>query len=339
MKLTLRKSEKSSKTLRVSLVCMALVFTGSMAYAESEEQAEPTKIQWQATDTTGGSVSVPLEGMTSVILFVKADQDRSDQALAQLGELLADPSYQGNVQGIAVVSGREAGVGAAQLVGSDRWAGPVVIDLDYEASGLMSARVWPTTEIIDEDGERVAHLPGLRESYSKDLRAYLDFAKGKIDRAALEERLKTNGTITSTPDSVAARHLHMAERLLEKGQTDLALKELEQGLAVDPDDAQLILTQVRIRLIMKDPTGALNLLETLAVGGAPAWRVETLRGRGLVELQRYDEARLVLDKALEVNPDPAEAYYFLGRVHEHAGEWELASAAYRNAYEKSGPVN
>ncbi len=335
MKHTAHTLVQASKALRVPTMCMTLLLAGTMAHAQQAEQTESTKIQWQATDTAGGSISVPVEGKTSVILFVKTDQDRSDQAMAQLSELLADPAYQGVVQVIAVVSGQEAGVGAARLAGSDKWGGPVVIDLDYEASGLMSARVWPTTEIIDEQGNRIAHMPGLRESYSKDLRAYLDYAKGEIDQAALEDRLKMNGTIASTPDSVASRHLHMAERLLEKGQTKLALKELEQGLAVDPDDTQLILTLARIRVMTQDPTGALTLLDGLEAKDAPAWRVQTLRGRALVELQRYDEAQQALDMALEINPDPAEAYYYLGRVHEHAGDWQKASGAYRNAYEKS----
>jgi tetratricopeptide (TPR) repeat protein len=335
MKHVLNKYSRTPKAVCVSAVCMAFVFVSTVAYAQHEQQAEPTKIQWQATDTAGGSVCVPTAGKASVILFVKADQDRSRQALAQLSELLADLSYQGIVQGVAVVSGQEAGVGAAQLAGSDQWTGPIVIDTDYEASGLMSARVWPTTEVIDEYGNRIAHLPGLRESYAKDLRAYLDFVKGDIDRAALDDRLKTNDTIASTPDSIVSRHLHMAERLLEKGQTDLARKELEQGLAVDPDDIQLIFTLARIRVMTQDPAGALTLLDELTAEDAPAWRVQTLRGRALVELQRFDEARQALDLALEINPDPAEAYYYLGRVYEHDEEWRLASTAYRNAYEKA----
>ena len=45
--------------------------------------------------------------------------------------------------------------------------------------------------------------------------------------------------------------------------------------------------------------------------------------------------RAALTEALKINPDPAEALYFLARVHEHAGEWQQAAEAYRNAYEKS----
>ncbi len=339
MKHTSHTIKRCFNTLRDSALCIALIMTSTIAGAQPEQQTESTKIQWQAIDTTGSPVSVPLDGKVSVILFVKADQARSDQVMAQLRALLAEPGYQGSVQGIAVVSGQDAGVGAAQLDGSDRWAGPVVIDVDYQASGLMSARVWPTTEIIDEHGNGIAHMPGLRESYSKDLRAYLEYATGDIDQSVLQDRLKTNGTITSTPDSIASRHLHMAERLLEKGQISLALKELEQGLAVDPDDTQLMLTLARIRVLSQDPTGALTLLDELDVEDAPAWQVQTLRGRALVELKRYQEAREALEQALKINPDPAEAYYYLGRVHEQAGDWQQASIAYRNAYEKSPQEN
>ncbi len=85
----------------------------------------------------------------------------------------------------------------------------------------------------------------------------------------------------------------------------------------------------------QSPSEALALLDALGAEDAPAWRGQTLRGRALVDLQRYDKARGALNTALEINPDPAEAYYYLGRVHEHFEEWALASVAYRNAYEKS----
>jgi len=327
------------KTLITSMIAVVFSLTGETVDAQSNEGTEQTKIQWRATDTAGGSVLVPVENKISIVLFVKAGQDRSDQAMAQLNTLIADPACQGSVQAIAVVSGQEAGVGAARIEGSQLWSGQVVIDLDYEASGLMSARVWPTTEIIDAQGSRIAHLPGLRESYSKDIRAYLDFAMGEIDQAALDKRLETNSTIASTPDSIASRRLHMAERLLDKGQTELALKELEQGLAIDPDDTQLILTLARVHVITHNPVEGLSLLDGLDMGAAPVWRVQTLRGRALVDLDRYDEARIALDQALEVNPDPAEAFYYLGRVNEQAGQWQQAASAYRNAYEKARPTS
>ena len=321
------------KTLCTAALGLSLAMHGTIAMSQSTDQVSAAQIEWRVTDAEGEQVGVPVEGKTSIILFVKADQERSDAAMSQLNALLVDPAHKDMIQPILVVSGQDAAEGAKRIKDSGQWAGPVVIDHDYDASGQLSVRVWPTTEVIDPAGNRVAHMPGLRASYGKDLQAYVDYANGVIDKTALDERLESNGTIASTPDSVASRHLHMAERLLEKGQTDLALHELQQGLTIDPKDTQLILMMARVYVIKQNPTQAISQLDTITEGAAPTWRVQTLRGRALVELDRYDEAKVALDAALKVNPDPSEAYYYLGRVHEHAQEWEQAAVAYRNAYE------
>ncbi|MEZ6190454.1 MAG: tetratricopeptide repeat protein [Phycisphaerales bacterium] len=266
------------------------------------------------------------------------NQDRSNTAMTQLHALLNEDGRLINVQPVAVVSGHEAGVVLLPLAEAQTWLArrgrPRL-----QSPGLMTVRVWPTTVIIDAAGKQVAHPPGLRESYTKDLHAYLDFAAGTIDEQTLNKQLDTNGSIASTPDNIAARHLHLAEKLLEKGQTRLAHDELERGMQVDPNDVPLRLTLARVRLMLGEPAEALTVLDALTPDDAPAWRTQTLRGRALVALDRYDEARAALTEALKINPDPAEALYFLARVHEHAGEWQQAAGAYRHAYEKARPAN
>ncbi len=336
MKHSTNNPNHTPRSAYLLLACLATLLVGvPVVYAQEDTSDEPPTIQWQATDTAGNNVAVPTPGKVSVVLFVMADQARSDEAMAQLRALLVGQAGGTGVQPVAVVSGHGAGVGAAQLAGSDKWPWPIVVDLDYQASGLMSVHVWPTTVIVNDAGKRIVHLPGLRESYSKDIRAYLDFTTGAIDGETLKQRLDTNGTVGSTPNHVASRHLHLAQRLLEKGQVKLAHEELKRGLDTDPEDVELRLTLADIQLMIGEPAEALAVLDALDAEAVPPWRIGTLRGRALVASKRYDEARVALTEALKINPDPAEAYYFMGRVHEHAGEWELASEAYRNAFEKS----
>jgi tetratricopeptide (TPR) repeat protein len=321
-----------------ALACLVVLLIGSSAYAQDDAAQAPTTIQWRATDTAGNPVAVPETGSISVVLFVKAGQDRSGEAMQQVRKLLTEtPGAVGgaDLQVVAVVSGHDAGVGAAKLKDSGKCPWPIVVDTDYQASGLMSVRVWPSTVIVDEQGNRIARMPGLRESYTKDLRAYLDFARGQIDKTELRQRLKTHSTVASTPGRVASRHLHLAEKLLEKGRTDLAREELQLGLVSSPDDAPLQLTLARVHMMVGQPAEAMAILDKLDTDAVAVWRVQTLRGRALVALKRFDEARAALVEALKINPDPAQAYYFMGRVHEQAGEWDQASQAYRNAFEKS----
>jgi len=323
------------RTLYQVIAFFTAVLVGFAAHGQAGPAETPQTLRWQATDTAGNAVSVPAGGKVSVVVFVRPDQGRSDEAMTQLTALMNGSAGGTGVEPVAVVSGHSAGVGAAKLAGSGKWPWPVVVDPDYQASGLMSVHVWPTTVIVDDAGKLVAHLPGLRESYAKDLRAYLEFARGTIDQAELARRLDANGTVVGTPIHVASRHLHLAEKLLEKGQADLAREELVRGLADAPDDVPLQLTLARVHLMIGEPGEALTGLDAIGADAAAAWRLGTLRGRALAGLKRWDEARVTLIGALKINPDPAEAYYFLGRVYEHAGEWERASEAYRHAFEKS----
>ncbi len=324
-----------SRTARLGSLIFAALFTVAPVYAQDAFADEPQPIHWQANDTAGNAVAVPVDGKTSLVLFIMPNQGRSNTAMAQLRAILNEDGRLDAVQPLAVVSGHDAGLGAAALAEAQTWPWPVVIDPDYKASGLLTVRVWPTTVLIDAAGKQIAHLPGLRESYTKDLHAYLDFAAGTIDEQTLQQQLDTNGSVASTPDNVAARHLHLAEKLLEKGQTRLAHDELERGTQVDPNDVPLRLTLARVRLMLGEPAEALAVLDNIGPDDAPAWRTQTLRGRALVALDRYDDARAALTESLKINPDPAEALYFLARVHEQAGEWRQAANAYRQAYEKS----
>ncbi len=305
--------------------------SASPGEADDRAQAAAPQVQWQAQDTVGNPVVVPAPERTSVLLFLMADQSRSTYAVDQVRALLADEP---GVQAVAIFSGHEAGVGAAQITESGTWPRPIVVDPEYKASGLMSVRVWPTTVIVNAAGEQVAHLGGLRASYTKDMRAYLDYCNGSIDKQALKQRLTSNGLVASTSDHVASRHLQLALRLLGKGQVAMAREELDRGLAVEPDNTQLLLASVRVHLLTGKPNEAIQTLDRLP-DGAVSWRVKTLRGRAMVALGQWDQAREVLTDALKVNPDPAEAYYFLGRVHQHHQDWSEAAHAYRSAFEKS----
>jgi hypothetical protein len=58
--------------------------------------------------------------------------------------------------------------------------------------------VWPTVVIVNPKGVQVAHLPGLPVTFSNDVAAYLDFAAGKIDQAALDKQLNNREVVADS---------------------------------------------------------------------------------------------------------------------------------------------
>lgn len=291
----------------------------------------PAKREWSAAAVDGAKVAVPAADQVSVIACVRPNQAQSRTTLEQIRATLSTPGAP-RAQVIVVVSGEQAGDAPKQLAELARgW--PIVLDPDFAATGTFNVHVWPTTIVVRPDGVEAGHLGGVNGSFAADLQDYLAYASGAIDEAALKSRLAEHQFVVDGPSQRADRHATVAARLLESGHVDQAAATVEEGLKLRADDAKLQVLRCRVLLARKQSIEALAALDKIPANAAPAWQMAELRGRALVDLERWDEASGSLREALKLNPRPAEAHYLLGKVYEHAGEWEQASKSYRAAYE------
>ena len=320
----------------VSAIVLGLagVLTARATWADEKpgDQAPasaPAQSAWSAKDLSGQEIKVP-GSQTSLVLFLMADQPQSQEALAQT---VALPAAAAGVKLIVVVSGDKAPDFTARLAQEHKWPGTIVSDPDYAVVGKAAVRAWPTAEVVLTSGERLGHLAGLQGSYAHDLAAYLDCAAGKIDRAQLAARLGDSGVIEDGQRQSAGRHLHVAQQLLEQGQADQARAELLKGLKLQPGDTALLLALAGVDITLKEADKALALLDGLPAGAAPKWQMSVLRGRALIAQGQWDAAAAALPAAIELNPQPAEAYYLMGMIHQHQGRWEQAAGAFRQAFE------
>jgi len=286
-------------------------------------------VRWSATDVKGVAVKVPAERKATVLVFVLPEQPQSQAVLEQLKGALGAA----DVQVALVVSGKEAEAGAKKLLETGKIEWPVIADTEYAGSGRMSVHVWPTTVVVGADGRQVAHLAGVPRSYAKDLESYLANAAGKIDAAELQRRLESRDTVVDSPGQMAERHLAVARRLLEKDLADQARVELERGLKLEPEHVGLQMAMVEVLLGMREGAAAMQLLEKMDEKAVSPARIKVLRGRALVGMGKWDEAEGVLIGAAMLNPDPAEAYYELGRVYQHQEKWQQAAETFRRAFE------
>ena len=309
------------------IACLAIALSAAALRGD-----EPKTLSWSGKALDGGAVQVPAADKVSVLVFAMADQDRSITAMKQVAAALGQAE---GVQAMMVVSGEDAPTTAADVAKKAEWPWAAVADPQYELSGTMKVRVWPTVVVVTTDGQEAGHLGGLSVSLADDIKDYVAFAQGRIDRATLDERLKEHNVAQSTPADVAGRHLEVAERLMERRQFDLAQTEIERGMKLAPEDARLPLAMARLEILTGDPAAALKRLNAVDEHQVIAWRIRALRGWALVELGEWDKAEPVLNEALKLNPDPAETYYNLGRCHEHQQDWPKAAAAYRMAFEHS----
>jgi hypothetical protein len=321
---------------------LAAVGVAALTISSSADDApKPVQVTTRATD--GAAVTIPTPGRPTLLLFVRVDQEQSRTAVE--GAIAATKDSPG-VQTLVILSSQDtpeqirkltgpasqpSGSGTPAVGSSPAW--PVVIDPEFTLVGQYQVRVWPTSLVIMPDGKEVARLRGLPQTYARDLAAYLAFATGKIDRRALDQALGSAEIVGDSPQQMASRHLQVAQRLLEKGMVEQARIQLEQGLKLHPQDQRLQLTMARALLLLDQPAPAMALLEAYDDKSSLAGEVGTLKGWALVEQRKWDQAIVMLRGAVRLNPNPAEAYYFLGIACQVKGQPVEAAAAFRSAYE------
>jgi len=320
------------RTVFAGLVVPVMLAQGAGAQSVPAPAA-PQPITWSARGTHDQGVAIP-SAQTAVLAFLRPGQPQSEETIKLLLPVLKDRK---DVQVVGIVSGDDAGVGAAQLE-KGTWTAPVVADADYGVSGKFGVRVWPTVVIVSPKGQEVAHLPGLPVTFSNDMAAYLDYSAGKIDRGALDKQLANRAVVADSEDQKAARHAEVALRLAEKGMKELAQAEVAKALELKPTAPAMLLSLTRTDLMTGDVKGAEALLAKVPpapAGAQPPAEMNVLKGWCALQAERWAEARALLLDATKLNPDPAEAFYLLGRVYEHDGDAAHAAECYRKAFEHS----
>jgi thioredoxin-like negative regulator of GroEL len=315
-----------------ALACLLapILLAGGAAAQTASAPAPPPTITWLARGTHDQGLAIP-SAQSTLLVFLRPGQSQSEEMIKLLGPLLKERK---DVQVVGIVSGDDAAVGAAQLE-KGRWTAPILADTDYDASGKFGVRVWPTVVIVSPTGRQVAHLPGLPVTFSNEVAAYLDFAAGKIDQAALDKLLADREVVADSTDQKAARHAEVALRLAEKGMKELAQAEVAKALELKPANPKLLLSLARTDLMTGDVKGAEALLARMPAGAQSPAELNVLKGWCAIQGGRWAEARTLLADATKLNPDPAEAYYLLGRVYEHDGDAAHAAECYRKAFEHS----
>ena len=322
----MNRSRASGARGAARALVIAMILPVAAPAAESDER----RFQATTQDTAGTSIKIPRKDRATLLLFLRAGQDQSVRTIetARAAMRGAPPA-----QVLVVLSGAGKSQETGGLAKKIPWS--VAIDKDFRLFAKFQVRVWPTTLVILPDGRELARLSGLPRSYARDVNAYLSFAAGKIDRAALTKALSRASTVTDTPHQMAKRHLLAANRLLERGRVKLAQQEVTSGLKLLPKDPSLVLAKARILLLLDGPREALSLLESMGEDAALAGKVNFLKGWALVAMRRWDLAIQTLRVAVRLNPDRAESYYLLGVAYQRKGLATDALKAFRAAFEST----
>lgn len=124
---------------------------------------------------------------------------------------------------------------------------------------------------------------------------------------------------------LARMALAEAARRFAADDLPAALEIIERALAADPDDCAALALKARVYLRAGQPVAALEVGELMCLRVAGDYRGSLMVGMALATMVRYHEALLALDRAIEREPEAADAFAARAEVHARMGHDQLAS--------------
>ncbi|MCG3122532.1 MAG: Beta-barrel assembly-enhancing protease [Phycisphaerales bacterium] len=208
---------------------------------------------------------------------------------------------------------------------------PLAFDADRDWYARLGLVVFPTTLVIDKEGKLAQVISLHSNAYKHTLTAYIDRALGTIDDKELEKRLAEQVASDSSPKSHASALRALARSMREKGRPAEAKAELTKALEQEPDNREVMLDLAELDLQIKDLDGADEMADKVLAAQPDHRRARQIKGIILFYRDRLDEAKVMLEDALALNPSPETAHYYLGRICEKKGDQAGALDHYREA--------
>lgn len=119
--------------------------------------------------------------------------------------------------------------------------------------------------------------------------------------------------------------LSEAARKRATGDAEGALRDIDRVLAADPDECGALALKAQVYLSQGLATDALDLGELMELRVPDDYRGPLCAGMALAALERYREALHALSRAIEREPEAAEAFAVRAEVYERLGQEQRAA--------------
>jgi Flp pilus assembly protein TadD len=162
---------------------------------------------------------------------------------------------------------------------------PIYLDSDLKAYGELGIFVMPSILMVDKEGKIAAGM-----GYSRDLKrrfkGEVEVMLGEKDRAQFEEELRPKTVEKSKEEKSANRHFKQGLAMIQRGQTEAAIKEFKMAIESNPS-----LTKAHIQI-----------------------------GCLYVDIDKIDLAKEALAKGLENDPDSLDGLVCKARIKAKEGD-------------------
>lgn len=271
-----------------------------------------------------------MKGSVVVYVCLSADQKRSDAAATESQQVVEAIGNE-PIRLIHLTSDVVDRAYFEKFRQEHKITAPLLFDADRAFYAKLGLIAFPTTIIVNKDGnlENAIFLHG--NDYKNLLDSYIRHALGSITDEELQSRLSARPSDKGSPKSAASAHRALARLMREKGQLDAARTELAKGLELDPSNHEMMLDMAEIELASGNLDKAeLNVAKVLAVQSDHR-RAMQIKGTIFFRQDKLDEAQVILEQALPLNPSPEVVHYYLGQIMERKGDKDKAIEHYRES--------
>lgn len=274
--------------------------------------------------------SANVTGSVVVYVCLSAEQKRSELAAVESQEVVKSLSGE-QVRLIHVT----ADVVQRAYFESFRKEKGITADLAFDADrafyGKLGLIAFPTTVIVNKQGNLDSAISLHSGSYKSTLDAHIRHALGNLNDQQLAELLAARPAEHASPRSAASAHRVLAKLMRDKGQFESARAELLKGLEIDAEDHEVLLDLADLEIAAGQLDDADAALKKVLAAQPDHRRARQLTGVVWFRRGALDKAQAEFEAALPLNPDPAPVHYYLGQIAEQRGEKDAAIEHYRQA--------
>ncbi len=205
----------------------------AVAFAEVGTKLDPVDLPAMA----GGKAPLFAPATkANILVFFRADQDRSLEALRQLAGCEKELAGK-SVRWSGVVSGSASMPDVKAAVASAGVKMPVLVDAGDKVYDALAIRMYPAVIVVDGKGIVQAVEPFRQLDFADAVKAQVRFVLGEIDKAALSKALDPEASHLpgeDDPSLKAMRDVKLARRLIDAGAFDAAVKQAQKALEMAP---------------------------------------------------------------------------------------------------------
>jgi tetratricopeptide (TPR) repeat protein len=271
-----------------------------------------------------------LKGRVIVMVCLSAEQRRSELAAMDASAVVA--GFEPGEVFLVYVTADAIHKAYFEKFRSDRnITAPLAFDADRALFANLGLIVYPTTIVIGADAKLMQVMSLHDGEYRHTLHAYVRHALGQISDQELGDEMSQPSARNGTPKSTASAHRAMARSQRERGNLLAARDELLKAREQDPTDREIQLDMADLELALGDLEEAEEIIALVLESEPDHRRAKQLKGIALYRRDMLDEAQMMLEESIVLNPRPELAHYYLGLICEENGDQAGAVSHYRIA--------